>query len=92
MNEANNRIVVISVYHSHFKSSRWYMRQEFQCTMFYLLVGFSIILLLLLLTSCCVAPPFNVTARVVFPSPTQEHINVTWTVSFTVLLLYTKQW
>ena len=90
MNGANNRIVVISVHHSHFESSRWYMRQEFQCTMFYLPVCFSIIPLLLLLASCCVAPLFNVTARVVFPSAAQEHINVTWTVSFTVMLLYTK--
>ena len=45
------------------------------------------LLLLLLLISCCVAPAaFNVTAQVVFPSATQEYINVTWTVSYTVML------
>jgi len=37
---------------------------------------------------CFVAPAaFNVTAQVVLPSAAQDHINVTWTVSCTVMLL-----
>ena len=53
----------------------------------FFLIFFLTLLLLLLLISCCVAPAaFNVTAQVVFPSATQEHINVTWTVSYTVML------